>query len=688
MENIVFFYYELVLLCYICISGSYCFYIFVNADKLYYLFVKSHLMKKLLRITFGILFLSFTFNFLNAQVPCDENKPVPAEICTDAPIVCDVLDFCSRLPDLNNSGGPVCGGQFFINNTQWFRFIATDTLVNIAIKPVDCVFGDGGLGMQGAIVEVCPQSFPYPVIGYCQSVCSMEPFSIGDGGTFVIGKEYLVLLDGCGGSICDYSIEQSQGVEIPGLDIPNSVTGPQTVCRGQYVDFIVSGLANANLFEWALDGVTYNSGEHILHIQIPENIDFGIHRIYLSNASNACFSLIDDYGYQSGDLYFEFEVNDPVLSIPTELSGTVSICRGEYADFTVNNLEEANSFEWEFQGTQYTEEDQTLHIQIPLTLNPGVYRVNLINASNACYSLINDHGYQSGDLYFEFEVLESEEINMGIFDVCIENAPIIIDGRTYFPGQDQVYYSLPAETGCDTIVSLEINWVDNELADHFILTCQGEFPVYHPELDSIYQAGVYLIPGVDMLYGCDSSYSVIVIELEPGVFLNFSDSAIYEIGGSVTIYAEQLLLSSGQSTFEPDYVNITWLKEGEILGHQETLIVYEPGIYELKVEMEFEGLVCEKTIQFVIEDRTTSLFDEKVTSLDWFIVPNPAKDQIFIQSKTGQSLEGSQWQIIDLLGNIVGQGIIENLEGIYLDSLTSGIYLFRMGVESTRLIKY
>jgi hypothetical protein len=645
-------------------------------------------MKKMLRITFGILILTFAINFLNAQVPCDENKPLPAEICTDAPIVCDVLDFCSRLPELNNSGGPVCGGQFYINNTQWFRFIATDTMVNISIKPVDCVLSDGGLGMQGAIIEVCPQSFPYPVIGYCQSACSVEPFSIGDGGAFVIGNEYLVLLDGCGGSICDYNIEHSQGVEIPALAIPNNVTGPQTVCRGQYVDFIVNDLANANLFEWTLDGVTYSSGEQVLHIQIPENIDFGIHRIYLSNASNACFSLIDDYGYQSGDLYFEFEVNDPVLSIPTELSGTMSICRGEYAEFIVNNLENANSIEWDFNGIQYTEEDQTLQIQIPLTMNPGVYRVNLLNASNDCYNLVDDHGYQSGDLYFEFEVLESEEINMGIFDVCIENAPIIIDGRYFFPGQDQVYFLLPAETGCDTIVSLEINWVDNELADHFILTCLGEFPVFHPELDSIYQAGVYLIPGVDMLYGCDSSYSVIVIELEPEIFLNFSDSAIYEIGGSVTIYLEQLLLSSGQSTFEPDYVSITWLKDGEILGRQETLIVYEPGIYELSVVMEFEDMVCEKTIQFVIEDRTTSIFNIKTALLDWYIVPNPAEDQIFIQTKTGQTLDGSQWQIIDLLGNVVGRGIIENQARINTETLSSGVYIFKMGIESTRLIKH
>ncbi len=644
-------------------------------------------MKKLLLIGFEIFILSFTFNLLIAQVPCEDN-PLPAEICTEASIVCDVLEFCSSLPALNDSGGPVCNGAFYLNNIQWFRFIATNSAVNLTIEPTNCVSGAGGLGMQGAILEVCPQSFPYPVIGYCQSACTLEAFSIGDGGEFVVGKEYMVLLDGCEGSICEYSIGNSQGVEIPGLAVPTNISGPQTVCRGQYVDFTVNELNNANLFEWALDGITYNSGEQVLHIQIPENIDLGIHRIYLSNASNACFSLIDDYGYQSGDLYFDFEVNDPILSIPSELSGPMTICRGEYADFAVNNLENAESIEWNLDGIQYDGDAQTLQIQIPLTLNPGIHRIYLSNASNTCYNLVDDYGYHVDDLYVEFEVLESEEIDLGIFDVCIENAPVVIEGRNYFPGEEIVYYSLLAETGCDTIVSLQINWVDHESADHFILICQGDFPVYHPDLDSIYQSGVYVIPGIDMIYGCDSSFSVIVIELEPEVLLNFSDSAIYEMGGSVTIQAEQLVLNSGQSSFEPDYVSITWMKDGEVLGREETIIVYEPGLYEMRIVMEFEGLVCEKTIQFIIEDKTTSLINISTSPLDWLIVPNPANDQIFIQANSGKSLEGLSWQIFDLLGNIFGHGVIENQTRIDIESLPNGVYIFKMGVESSRLIKY
>ena len=101
--------------------------------------------------TIGILGLLLTGITLNIHAQCNSPDGQPALLCEDAPISC-LRTACYTTVAESDQGHPgFCGGGTLVHNPQYFAFIATDTVVTIAITINYCT---SGAGLQSAIIEI------------------------------------------------------------------------------------------------------------------------------------------------------------------------------------------------------------------------------------------------------------------------------------------------------------------------------------------------------------------------------------------------------------------------------------------------------------------------------------------------------------------------------------------------------
>ena len=165
---------------------------------------------------------------LRAQCP-PPGFPDPGNTCQQAPILCENLDgYCSTINNNNTSQNfPGCPG-WTLNNDEWFAFYAGSTTITIEVTPSNCnTTPQGNTGLQGGIYNGCGG----PAMDL-QCSCTDDPFILTSN-NFVVGQIYWMVMDGCGGSVCDYTIDVLVGSTVgqPPAN-PGTVTGPVTVCQG------------------------------------------------------------------------------------------------------------------------------------------------------------------------------------------------------------------------------------------------------------------------------------------------------------------------------------------------------------------------------------------------------------------------------------------------------------------------
>lgn len=177
------------------------------------------------------------------------------------PILCENLDgYCNEINNNNQQRGfPCCGNGWVLNNDEWFGFFAGSTTITIQITPANCSGGQQGL--QGAIYDACPPFNPLPAPGsaWCnanmmdiQCQCTEDPFILSSA-NFVVGEVYWIVLDGCAGSVCDYSVDVLEGSTVGfAPDNPGPVTGPSTICAGTSGDYSLAPVNGAITYTWTL----------------------------------------------------------------------------------------------------------------------------------------------------------------------------------------------------------------------------------------------------------------------------------------------------------------------------------------------------------------------------------------------------------------------------------------------------
>lgn len=205
---------------------------------------------KLLRL---LLLLPLLFIYQNIRAQCPPpNFPNPTSYCQNAPILCENLDgYCATL-GVSQPSSPLPGcnpNQYVLNNPAWFAFYAGSNTISVQITPDNCTPGSQ-MGLQGGIYGGC--SPPVTVMDV-QCACTTSPFTLSSN-NFVIGQIYWIVMDGCGGNICDYSIVVTAGstVQQPPAD-PGPISGPETVCQGTTTSYNIAPPVGATIYNWTLN---------------------------------------------------------------------------------------------------------------------------------------------------------------------------------------------------------------------------------------------------------------------------------------------------------------------------------------------------------------------------------------------------------------------------------------------------
>jgi hypothetical protein len=205
-------------------------------------------MKLFYLLLTGLFLLSCSW--VSAQCP-PPGFPDPGNTCPQAPILCENLDgYCATINNNNvTQNFPGCFGPYVLNNDEWFAFYAGSTSITIQVTPSNCTSNGNNQGLQGGIYYGCP---PGVDVMDVQCECETDPFIL-QSNNYIIGEIYWFVLDGCGGDVCDYSIQVLSGstVGMPPED-PGPITGPTTVCQNSSNNYSIDPPLGATIYNWSL----------------------------------------------------------------------------------------------------------------------------------------------------------------------------------------------------------------------------------------------------------------------------------------------------------------------------------------------------------------------------------------------------------------------------------------------------
>ncbi len=183
---------------------------------------------------------------LQAQCP-PPGTPTATNTCPEAQPNCLNLDgYCGTINNNNVSQTfPGCP-QNVLNNDEWFAFYAGSTTITLQITPSNCN-SSNSQGLQGGIYSAC-------ISGALdlQCPCTENPFILSSS-SFVVGQIYWVVIDGCAGNVCDYSVDVIAGTTVgePPAN-PGPITGNQTVCQNTTTAYNLAPVTGATQYQWTL----------------------------------------------------------------------------------------------------------------------------------------------------------------------------------------------------------------------------------------------------------------------------------------------------------------------------------------------------------------------------------------------------------------------------------------------------
>lgn len=367
---------------------------------------------------FLVLFLFQSFVVFSQPLPCTD-PPTMTSFCKDACIICDIDGYTGR----NGTGGtgeaPPGFCTTFLHNAKWIAFIAGSTDLKIRMTVTNCTQWRGlELGIYEGID--CKN---YKLVSNCkgganQAVAENTAAIFQNTVPLTIGQYYYLVMDGSNGSVCDWTFDVIEGsTKVPELTTSGVISGPEFTCANGSDIFTTSGQVGATIFDWTLNGTDLGNGQDIeVNWTQP-----GTYQVCVT-ASNAC-----DVAPPSCKTIV-------VRNIP-ETAISATICEGStYIVDEDNSLEAAG--EYDFVYTNQFGCDSIVHISLAETT------VSIANISaNIC----------DGDsLYI---------------------------GNTPFYEAGQFTEMIPAASGCDSIVNLDLSLIICEIngtSDHQPVKCFGE----------------------------------------------------------------------------------------------------------------------------------------------------------------------------------------------------------------------
>ncbi|MEL6987182.1 MAG: hypothetical protein AAGK97_05070, partial [Bacteroidota bacterium] len=179
---------------------------------------------------------------------------------------------------MSPDGIPGCGGV--LNNESWFSFVASEGDISLMITPFNCIDVANGpnvpnLDIQAALYEVSGSGCPNPSydppsdnnVLFCKDDCAIAPQVINWNFTSTRGQQYLIVLDGCSGDICDILIEfTGQGtapIDLTEIADINGIGegGILNVCSNVDVSLTVNGDSAYQSYSWTTDNGDFIANE-------------------------------------------------------------------------------------------------------------------------------------------------------------------------------------------------------------------------------------------------------------------------------------------------------------------------------------------------------------------------------------------------------------------------------------------
>lgn len=200
-----------------------------------------------------------TFKICTSTPPiCGSHTPA-GDNCANATRICDLNGYCgntsgSYTKDEPSNLRPLLASYqstLSIENNSWLSFIASATSATFTIYVSNCIQKASANGIQLVILEAnnCTNFIPHSNL-----------FSPGTADNTVltatnltVGQEYLIMIDGAAGAICDYTIATNSGVEL--VD-----AGPdQTYCSSGSppLNLNATGVGNSTVNWSARAGASY-----------------------------------------------------------------------------------------------------------------------------------------------------------------------------------------------------------------------------------------------------------------------------------------------------------------------------------------------------------------------------------------------------------------------------------------------
>ena len=242
------------------------------------------------------LLILFLFLHQNTLAQCTDGTQQECS-CETAPVLCtiDELDgyVFSMSPFQHPQDGPtpICGNpNTQMDNPTWFAFTAWCTDLSLNVSFDNCVVSNGWIGVQLAIFDDCTYSngIICHVLG---SDCNTNDKVLNLTG-LDIGAVYYFVVDGCGGSYCDVTIDilGTCGVEEI-APWSQSINGPIAPCLGSTATYTAENLDGAGTYHIFIDGVLFKKSSTNT-FEITWNIP-GTFEICVDASNDPCVPVTD-----------------------------------------------------------------------------------------------------------------------------------------------------------------------------------------------------------------------------------------------------------------------------------------------------------------------------------------------------------------------------------------------------------
>ncbi len=349
-----------------------------------------------MNITKYIISLSFTLvcslNFAQAPEPCGpEGEMEP--FCEIACIICDIDGFSGKNDENEDGIAPPDFCTTTQHNIQWLAFIAGSENLTLRFDVGDC---DGGFfsgGLEVTVYEAIDCENPRMVMPCNGSVSENSSWTFSNTEPLTIGQYYFFVMDGDGGSVCNYTVNVLEGSTKVGelqQSLPFEV--PEFVCETQPFTIYANPQVGATIYEWTIDGQIVGNADS-LEVLMDQT---GFYNICYSE-SNACDEAppycqnIEIKSLLYGEK--ELIICD---GIPVEYNGEIYTSAGQYPDVFVPNeiscdsVISINVIEAEGFNASYNYsicEGDTLFLNDEAYFQVGDYSQNLLT-SQGCDSII------------------------------------------------------------------------------------------------------------------------------------------------------------------------------------------------------------------------------------------------------------------------------------------------------------